>query len=127
MKKIAPALLLGALLGLLVAPAGSAQEMRKLFGLMFSYFSYEEFQMSVGLDTLGNPRKPKKIEEFREHLLYPEHYGDLIQVTTLGDRTQLWFRDTRGIVRNAILEEADRRLYRIESMEIKRYRSEPAK
>ncbi len=127
MKKIIPVLFLGVGIGLVAGSLHGSQRVRELVGLIFSYISYEKLEMSVGLDPLGNPRKPRLIEEFREHLVFPAHYGNLMGVTTVGEQTVLWFTDPDGIVRNAVLGEANRRLYRLEGMEIQKYTNEPAK
>ncbi len=99
-----------------------AQEsLLNLLGAQNAYTIYERYLMSVGIDNLGNPLPQKRLVETREHVVVPRHYGELIEITVVGDKTILWFEDGEGYLRNAIVSGANEKLLRLERRPTERF------
>lgn len=120
-RKILVGILAGLGLGLCVGQTGAFQRAQEMFGVFYSYLSFEEYKISIGIDGFGRPRKPRPAEEIRENLIYPEFYGTVISITEYSGKTVLWMRDEKGNVRNAFVDDADKRLYRISPAEVTDY------
>jgi len=88
-----------------------------------SYAVREEFWMSVGVDNLGNHLKPRKVQELRQHINVPAHYGELVDTVGGLAGTVFWFKDGAGLLRNVVID-GPGRLYRIQRFETGRYEAE---
>lgn len=114
----------GVALGVFATSAPARVAIEGLIGLFPSYTVQEEYEISVGVDSLGNHRKEVRQREIRHHLNLPEHYGRLIEITQNGVNTILWFKDNEGLIRNAVLPNADTVRYRIQPFITTRYEAD---
>lgn len=114
----------GVALGLFARSAPARVAIEGLIGLFPSYTVQEEYEISVGVDSLGNHRKEVRQQEIRHHLNLPEHYGRLVEITQNGSNTIFWFSDNAGLIRNAVVPNADTVRYRIQPFITSRYEAE---
>lgn len=98
-----------------------------ILGMVFSHNTSESYEMSAGITLSGQPKRAERFEEVREQFHYPAYYGSLKAVDRDGDRTVLWFQDTGGVVRNAVVTEASTSLLRIEPSTAKKILFEPVR
>ncbi len=133
-RKGALVLVLGALLGVTSTLAWSQinrskarmtlEQAKRVRGALYSYTVVEEFDISVGLEGGGRHTSARPHEEVRHHLNVPEHYGELIHISTGGHSAVFWFRDELGAIRNAVLPDADAELYRVQPFATTRYKAQ---
>jgi len=109
--------------GLLFGPPGRALA-QSLHGLWDSHILEESYRISIGVDGVGKPRKPEKVDEIRTQYNLPQHYGNLIGVTGHGDSAVFWYQDQSGVIRNAIVPSAASKLARIEYTQTSRYKTD---
>ncbi len=124
MKNWIAFLLMGALVGYGASAATAERQIDSGAGAVTSHGVMEEFDMSLGLTPSGNPKKDTIIREFRTQLNVPDHYGTLIHITSAGDQAVLWYRDSDGVIRNAVVGQVSERLGRIEKTATERYELE---
>ena len=111
-------LLFGTISGIMVAwlAAGGvavSADYPGLVGLWESEIIEETYDISVGLDGLGKPRPAKGHVEQRIQLLLPQHYGNLVTITGNGTSAIMWYQDGMGVIRNAIIPDANQQAVRI--------------
>lgn len=82
-------------------------------GLVASHSELTKFDMAFGRTAAGLPRRPDRIEEAREHVIVPDHHGDLVTITPHGDQVVLWFKGPRGL-RNVVLDRVTTHLWNVE-------------
>jgi hypothetical protein len=102
----------------------AAQEALKWIGALPSHRSVERFDMTLGVTTGQLPRRPERIEEDREVLHVPAHYGGLAHVTGDGAATVFWFRDADGALRNVVVRDAQSRAVKVVSPPSSRYEAD---
>lgn len=107
-----------AVAGLLVgggAAAGlAAEDALRGVGLLPSHGSEQHYYMSTGIAPSGRPSSAQALTERRTHIVVPEHYGDLFQITQDGKDAVLWYRGEDGSIRNAVLSGASVNAYQVE-------------
>ena len=54
-----------------------------------------------------NGRQTKRIETNRDLFAVPKFYGEPFTVTTVGDKSIIWYRASDGVVRNVVIEQGD--------------------
>jgi hypothetical protein len=101
-----------------------AQEALKWIGALPSHRSVERFDMSVGVTAGQLPRRPERIEEEREVLHVPAHYGALAHVTGDATATVFWFRDGEGALRNVVVRDAPSRAVKVVCPPSSRYEAD---
>ena len=95
--------LVGTIGGWVAWGGGGVALAQAITGIWASYEVQESYEISVGVDATGKPRKERKVDEIRVHFNLPQHYGNLVGVTGHGDSAVFWYQDAQGVVRNAIL------------------------
>ena len=120
MKRTILAATAGVLVGGLLFSTSAQDVAARILGARFSHDSLESYEMSVGVTSQGDPKRPTRLEDVREHINIPDHYGSLRQVTSDGDRAVLWFVDQGGVVRNVVIPESSTRLVRVERTKIRK-------
>ena len=98
-----------------------------ILGLHFSHYTSESYEMTVGITLSGQPKRSVRFEDIREQFHYPAFYGSLKSVVQDGDRTVLWFQDSGGVVRNAVVTEGSTSMLRIEPQVAKKIIEEPVR
>ena len=116
MKRIVLAGGVAALIGSLAISTFAQDALSHLLGFHSSHLSFEKYDLSVGVSALGVPLRHQPREDFREQLNYPEFYGSFLGMTPHGDKVVFWFQDSAGTIRNAVVDAAPSRLYRLEKM-----------
>ncbi|NCF55585.1 MAG: hypothetical protein GWP41_04900 [Planctomycetia bacterium] len=89
----------------------------RLFGVWQAGVVEETHDMSVGYDVSGKERSRKTLEERRELLAVPSHYGSLVGVTGGVEQSVLWYQDNAGVIRNILIEGAGLSPLRIDPKE----------
>ena len=117
----------GTLTTLLIGAAAGVAADRLIAGAARSHVLTDEFRMSVGVTATGNPARPKKLVQEREVFNVPAHYGNLINVTTDGNRTILWYNSPQHRLRNLIIEGAGEQLVAIQVMPVTDLRVEASR
>ncbi len=116
---------LGLTAGWLSFGGGGQAIAQAITGLWSSHSMHESYRISIGVDPTGKPRTDEKVAEIRVQYNLPMHYGNLIGVTGHGGAGVLWYQDSSGIIRNAIIPDAASSLSRIEYTATKRLEIEP--
>jgi hypothetical protein len=106
--------IIGAICGWLAWGGGGVALAQALTGIWLSHELEESYEISIGVDPSGKPRKEHPVDEIRLHYNIPQHYGNLVGVTGHGDSAVFWYQDAQGVIRNAILPSAASRLSRME-------------
>jgi hypothetical protein len=96
------------------AAVGVAAE-RFIHGAYRSHYRTDEFRMSIGVTASGNPDRVRKVRQTREVINVPEHFGTLVRISEIGERTIFWYQSANGRLRNVIVEGADIELYALQS------------
>lgn len=122
--RIIMALAAGICVGLFLRSSPAQALSEGFVGLFKSYEVSEEYEISIGVDSLGNHRKPVRQNEIRQHFNVPGHYGRLVEITQSGSSSILWFVDESGLVRNSILSGTDTQGYRVQPFVTSRYEAE---
>lgn len=52
-------------------------------------------------------RQSKTIDIVRDRVAIPKFYGEPFTVTTVGDKSVIWYRASDGTVRNVVIEQGD--------------------
>ena len=52
-------------------------------------------------------RRTRTIDIVRDRLVIPKFYGEAFSVTTVGDKSVIWYRASDGTVRNVVIEDGD--------------------
>ena len=78
---------------------------RYYVGAIPSNLVTEEFKMSVGVSSAGSPNRANWINQSREVLNVPEHYGRLVTINGDRDTALLWYQDDSGRIRNVVIEQ----------------------
>jgi len=107
--------------GALAADAGA------WIGATRSHRSFEHYDMSVGVTAGQQARRATRIDEDREVVLVPAHYGTLAGMTPGDDTTGstvLWFRDADGAIRNVVVPGPAQQPYKIQMGPTSRYEAE---
>ncbi|MEC9475673.1 MAG: hypothetical protein VX764_01410 [Planctomycetota bacterium] len=112
-------LLLGSVFGITVGwfaggTVSASAEYQELVGLWRAELLEETYDMSIGLDGLGKPRPARGRFEQRTQLLLPQHYGNLVSITGNGTAAVLWYQDGLGVIRNAIIPDANSQAVRVQ-------------
>jgi len=108
----------GSLLGGTVVASQNGQDgFSRLFGVWQAGVVEETHDMSVGYDVSGKERSRKTLEERRELLAVPSHYGYLVGVTGGVEQSVLWYQDNAGVIRNVLIEGAGLSPLRIDPKE----------
>lgn len=98
-----------------LAVAGLAEDdARRGLGIYWSHFTDDKYDLSVGMTATAQPRLPDRFVEPREHLIVPNHYGDLFQITQNGNDSIFWYRSNDGSVRNAVVANATTKAFQID-------------
>ena len=111
-------LLVGSLLGITVGwfaggTAPASADYQGLLGLWESEVLEDTYDISIGLDGLGKPRPARGHSEQRTELLLPQHYGNLVSITGNGTAAIFWYQEGMGVIRNAIVPDANEHAIRI--------------
>jgi hypothetical protein len=89
-----------------------------------SHRSIERYDMSIGVTAGQAARRPDRIEEDREVLNLPSHYGTLVGVTQDADAAVFWYRDAEGSLRNSVVKSPASRLLKIQCVPSTRYEAD---
>jgi hypothetical protein len=101
-----------------------AEEAARWIGAAPSHKSVERFDMSLGVTAGQQPRRPGRIEEIREVLNVPAHYGPLAGVTGDAHAAVFWFRDADGALRNVVVRDPAARAIKLVGATTARYEAE---
>ncbi len=111
MKKTIMTLVVGMALGSVayaIVPKGLKNEV----GPLYSHETLYQYKMSLGKTNQGQPlRTPQDLHEIRAVMHVPDYYGELVNITTVGEDSVLWYRDSGGSIRNSVVENSAKRLY----------------
>ena len=88
---------------------------RYFVGAVPSNLATERFKMSVGVSASGSPNRPNWINQSREVVNVPDHYGRLITINSGPDTAILWYQDEGGRIRNVVIEQPSNTWYMINS------------
>lgn len=119
--------LVGLGLGIAASSARAQEITRQLVGAFYTHNRIATFEMPIEVTTSGEPRTAVRLTEEREHYAVPEYFGNLIDITAHGDQTVFWYLDGDGVVRNAILDGADRALFEVARERVHKLRFEVAR
>ena len=98
-----------------------AEDAASWIGAAPSHRSFERFDMSIGVTAGQLPRRPARVEEDRNVLNVPSHYGSLVGVTGDSHATVFWYRSDDGAMRNAVLIEPAHSLYKVQQVPATRF------
>ena len=107
---MAAVLVIGAAAGAVLAEGDGLRG----FGFRKSHVTEDRFDLSVGFTASGRPQPLEHYVEDVVHVVVPSHYGDLYQITPVGNDAVLWFRNSDGTLRNAFLDSVTTVPYSIE-------------
>jgi len=117
-----PVIVFAVVVGLAAGALG--REIAAAIGAVASHRSYERFDMSVGVTAGQAPRRAERLEEDREVLNVPGHYGTLVSVTGDANVAIFWYRDVEGAMRNAVVRDPALRMLKIQSVPSSRYETD---
>ena len=107
--------------GALLFNVDARQAVTQFLGLRQSHLAVDIFEISPGLNSLGQQKRPERTDQVREALTYPAFYGALVGITSElsndGPRTVLWFQGANGTIRNAVEAQASERLLSIDPLQ----------
>ena len=118
---IVAAALLGLSAGLVLSGRAEGQDARTLNGVVRAGRVTETYKIPTSVKSDGSPKPVERINDERTLVHVPDHYGDLVQVTAHGGDAVLWYRDSEGVLRNAILPRATDRLLRVAPVIAQKY------
>jgi len=87
------------------AAGAFAEDALRWIGAIPSHRSVEKYDMSVGVSPAQTPRRAERLEEDREVMNVPAHYGQFVGMTGDSAATVLWYRDAEGSLRNVVVRE----------------------
>ncbi len=76
----------------------------RLFGVWPAGVVEESHEMPLGYDLKGKDTSRKEVNELRQLLSLPSHYGSLVGITGNSRQSVLWYQDSAGVIRNVIIE-----------------------
>ncbi len=82
----------------------------------------EIYSMATRLRSDGGAKTVKEERERRDVFFVPEHFGDLIDVTSADGTTTFWYRDGDGKMRNAVIATARSKLIRVDRAPTEKFR-----
>jgi hypothetical protein len=107
-----------------LAVGAVAEDAAHWIGAAPSHRSVERYDMSLGVTAAQQPRRPGRIEENREVLAVPGHYGALVGVTGDPQTAVLWYRDADGSLRNVVVRDAATRTVKLVCAPTSRYEAD---
>ncbi len=90
-------------------------------GVWHSHIVQESYRIPIGVDAVGKYRKEEKVGEIRDHYILPNHYGNLVGITGHDADAVFWYQDGQGVIRNAIVPLAAKKLSRVVGIGTTRY------
>jgi hypothetical protein len=117
----------GILTTLLIGAAAGVAADRLIAAAARSHILTDEFRMSVSVTAAGDPARPVRLIQDRDVFNVPAHYGNLVNITTEGNRTILWYNNNQHRLRNLIIEGAGEKLVAIQIMPVTDLRVEASR
>ena len=123
MKKFA-ILVIGILIGCFATSTVAQETARHVLGVLISFHEREEFDISLGIGPGDRPLRARRVQQQREVVAAPAHYGSVFAVTGGEGVAVLWFRDEQGLIRNAVVDDPIGRLYVVRPTSVNNLRIE---
>ena len=114
MKRTMLALAVGACLGAVGLSDAGQSAVARAFGAFSSHVTEETYYISVGTTAGGNDARDRRQQEYRNTVVVPDHYGDVVAVTPAQGSVIVWYQSGEGVVRNVILYDPETLLYSLE-------------
>jgi hypothetical protein len=114
MGKTILVLSLGLLIGGFVVGAAAKEEVWETLGAFLSHRTEQRVDISVGVTRSGEPRRANRLLQMRDSILVPQHFGSVVTIYHVEERTVIWFKDGKGVLRNVVIPRADNKIFSIE-------------